>query len=235
MTVVFFDLDKTLTRFPTATLLVKYYLRQGKIGLPTLFWTVVYSGLYFLDAVDHQAMLRRGLSPFVGRSRREVLVDVHQALDEYIWPSFYRDGLRLLRAHQQRGDRVVLLTSTTWDLAEPIARALGIDYFATTAEVRDDRYVDRLLEPIPYGQGKLTCARQYCAAHDAALADAYFYTDSHSDLPLLEAVGHPRVVNPDIRLFAHAQRMGWPLIRFVATVNREESAALRAAAVSKAR
>lgn len=229
MAVVFFDLDKTLTRSPTATLLVKHYLRQGKIGLPTVFWTVVYSGLYFLDAVDYRAMLQRGLDPFIGRRRSEVQVEVQAALDAEIWPAFYRDALRLLRAHQARGDRVVLLTSTSWDLAEPIARVLHIDYFATTAEVREDIYLNRILEPIPYGRGKLTCARQYCADHAATLADAFFYSDSHSDLPLLAAVGHPRVVNPDIRLFLHARRAGWPLIKFVETVAGDELAALRAA------
>jgi phosphoserine phosphatase len=78
----------------------------------------------------------------------------------------------------------------------------------------DDRMTGEVVDPPCYGEGKITWAQRYAAEHDGILAEAYFYTDSYSDQPLLELVGHPIAVNPDTRLRRLAQKRSWPIEKF---------------------
>jgi putative phosphoserine phosphatase/1-acylglycerol-3-phosphate O-acyltransferase len=84
----------------------------------------------------------------------------------------------------------------------------------TRLEVADGRFTGRIVEPICHGRGKLYWARRFCTEKGIDLAGSYFYTDSIRDLPTLEAVGHPRPVNPDRQLLREARQRGWPVQRF---------------------
>ena len=92
---------------------------------------------------------------------------------------------------------------------------LGDDYLATRLEVVSGRFTGGLIEPPCYGAGKVVLARAYSAQHNLNLAASYFYTDSHHDLPLLESVGKPIVVNPNRKLKAIALERCWRQERFL--------------------
>jgi phosphoserine phosphatase len=81
-------------------------------------------------------------------------------------------------------------------------------------EREDGRLTGRVTPPVCYGQGKVVWAERFAAEHDVDLDAGYFYTDSISDLPLLERVGHPVAVNPDPRLRRLADKRGWPIEQF---------------------
>ena len=101
---------------------------------------------------------------------------------------------------------------------------LGISsVICTRPEVVDGRFTGRIVEPICHGRGKLYWAQQFCAQEGIDLAKSYFYTDSIRDLPTLEAVGHPRPVNPDRPLLREARQRGWPVQRFRKVLGGEAS------------
>jgi putative phosphoserine phosphatase/1-acylglycerol-3-phosphate O-acyltransferase len=109
----------------------------------------------------------------------------------------------------------VLLTSATRYLAGPLAADLGIDHMLVTQlTVENGRFTGEAVRPVCYGEGKTYWAERFAAAHGIDLARSYFYTDSITDLPVLERVGEPRIVNPDPRLGRLAARRGWPIFRF---------------------
>ncbi|MFC1850782.1 HAD family hydrolase [candidate division CSSED10-310 bacterium] len=214
MTVVFFDVDKTLVKNTTVIAIVKYYLHNGHFGLTQIFWAIIYKILYSVDLVKPMAMMQRGLKPFIGRPRKEVQTELQEVFEKYIKSSFYQEALDLIKEHQNTGNRVVLLTSTSWDIAKAIADYLQLEYIASAAVTENGIYTDQIKLPVPYGEGKMILARQFCENHGYTLEEAFFYTDSHSDLQLLQAVGHPVCVNPDIRLLLKAKRFGWPILKF---------------------
>ena len=123
-------------------------------------------------------------------------------------------ALKTLKVHRNRGHRVVLLTSASSYLAEVVAENLSLDGFLSTEfEVDESGYfTGKPKEPLCYGMGKFEIARRYLGANRSALEDAYFYTDSMSDIHVLTAVGNPVVVNPDPRLRERAKQQGWPVM-----------------------
>jgi len=117
-------------------------------------------------------------------------------------------------AHRRAGHLLVILTSATRYLAEPVAADLGIEHLLVTQLlVRDGRFTGEAVRPLCYGEGKTYWAERFAAAQGVDLGRSYFYTDSITDLPVLERVGEPRIVNPDPRLRRVAGRRGWPVLQ----------------------
>jgi putative phosphoserine phosphatase/1-acylglycerol-3-phosphate O-acyltransferase len=117
-----------------------------------------------------------------------------------------------VEAHRRAGHVPAILTSATRYLAEPLARELGIEHLIVTQlVVRDGLFTGEMVDPVCYGDGKVHWAERWAARHDVDLRQSYFYTDSITDVPVLERVGEPRVVNPDPRLRREAARRGWPV------------------------
>jgi putative phosphoserine phosphatase/1-acylglycerol-3-phosphate O-acyltransferase len=124
----------------------------------------------------------------------------------------FPEARRLVEAHRQRGHFLAIVTSATRYQVEPIARHLGIEFVACSGlEVRNGLFTGRVRHPVCYGPGKLDAARRFAARHGFELARASFYSDSHEDLPLLEAVGDPHPVNPTRELAETAAARRWPI------------------------
>ena len=108
---------------------------------------------------------------------------------------------------------MALVTSATRYLAAPLAAELGIEHFLVTQlVVRDGAFTGEAVRPLCYGAGKVHWARALADREGIDLTASYFYTDSITDLPLLEAVGLPRIVHPDLPLRRLAQQRGWPVL-----------------------
>ena len=116
--------------------------------------------------------------------------------------------------HRQQGHFVALISASTQFAVQPVAEYLHVDFLCTQLIDRDDELTGEVVDPPCYGAGKIVWAQRYADRHGADLRDAYLYTDSYSDLPLLDAVGHPVAVNPDGRLKRLAQKRGWPIEMF---------------------
>jgi HAD superfamily hydrolase (TIGR01490 family) len=132
-----------------------------------------------------------------------------------ILPRIYPQMLRVAWEHQDAGRRVYICTAAAHELAEALAYVLGFDGgIGARSEVRDGVYTGRPDGPFTYREGKAQAVRELAAREQIDLTASYAYSDSESDLPLLRAVGHPVVVNPDATLARIAREEGWDVLRF---------------------
>jgi HAD superfamily hydrolase (TIGR01490 family) len=213
MAVAFFDLDRTIISRNSATLWIKFELAEGRItwrqALRAATWVLRYS----LGAVDLSEPIRSTVASFRGHRETEVAARTARFHALAVRP-LYRPGARAaLARHREAGDACVLLTSSSIYVAAAVCDDLGLDgYVCNRFEVdAEGCYTGRPYEPLCFGEGKVVLAERYAAERGVDLRACTFYTDSHSDLPMLEAVGSPVVIDPDPRLRRHARRRGWPV------------------------
>ena len=132
-----------------------------------------------------------------------------------ILPRVYPQMLAVVREHQDAGRPAYIATAASQPAAEILAEALVMDgAIGTEWEIDDGAYTGRLDGPFAYGEGKATKLREFADQHGIDLRQSWAYTDAASDLPMLEAVGHPVAVNPDADLAEIAKREGWEVLRF---------------------
>jgi len=118
-----------------------------------------------------------------------------------------------LHQHRAAGDILLIITATNRFITAPIAERLGVSHLlATEPEMVDDRYTGRTVGIPCFRQGKVERLNLWLADQGVDLAYSWFYSDSHNDLPLLNQVTYPVVVDPDPTLARHAQQQGWPII-----------------------
>jgi phosphoserine phosphatase len=124
--------------------------------------------------------------------------------------------LEEVHEHQDAGRATFIISAAGHELVELLAEVLGMDGgIGTRYEVLPDHTLSGKIEgPFIYGEGKVEAMRDFAREHDLDLAESYAYSDSASDLPMLEAVGNPVAVNPDPELAAVAKREGWRILRF---------------------
>ena len=205
-----FDMDRTLVRVETASLYVRYQREIGEattLDLAQVLWWVL---LYTFNLIDAPRVATRALSGVAGCWETVLASRCDDWMHRDVLRHLCDAGRCAVREHQVRGDLVAMATGATIYSARPLAQVLGIDHIvATELEVLDGKLTGRVLPPLSYGEGKLAKVRALLEAQDIAFEDTTFYSDSITDLPLLEAVGHPVTVNPDPRLSRLARRRGW--------------------------
>jgi HAD superfamily hydrolase (TIGR01490 family) len=188
---------------------------QGEIGP----WQLA-SGLaaylqYKLGVLDVLSWTQALMQEFRGRSEAELLESARDLFRRSIRPLVYPEAEAIVRMHQQRGDVVCIVSGATRFVVEPLAEYLGVEHMVHThLEVEAGRMTGRVVEPICFEDGKIHWLSQFIDAQRIDLAKSWFYTDSVTDLPLLDLVGHPVVVNPDPRLYRTAVRRCWPVRLF---------------------
>ena len=127
-----------------------------------------------------------------------------------IEPIMLPKAAALLQQHRDAGDKLVIITATNRFVTGPIAERLGVEtLLATEVEMVDGRYTGRSYDVPCFKEGKVTRLNRWLEENGYDLQDSYFYSDSMNDLPLLEQVTHPVVVDPDPRLHEEAKRRGW--------------------------
>jgi HAD superfamily hydrolase (TIGR01490 family) len=217
----FFDLDKTVIATSSALAFGRPFYRGGLINRRTLLRGVYAQLVFRSQGADEGQMdrLRAYLQTLVtGWDVEEVRRIVQEALAEMITPRIYAEALDLMAEHRAAGRDVVIVSSSGEDVVGPISELLGVDeVVATRMEVSDGRYTGRI-EYYAYAEGKAAAIRELAAARGYDLAGCYAYSDSITDLPMLELVGHPVAVNPDRALRRVATERGWPVVAFAQPV-----------------
>jgi HAD superfamily hydrolase (TIGR01490 family) len=210
----FFDIDGTLIARNSAPLYMKHLRQTGQARRRDLARTFYYVGRYKLGLLDIDRAVAVSLGWIRGRDEAAVRVDCDGWYARTVRPYLIPAMAATVDAHRRAGHVPVILTSATRYLAEPIAADLGIEHLLVTQlVVRDGRFTGEAIRPVCYGEGKTYWAEQLAAEKGFDLRRSYFYTDSITDLPVLERVGEPRIVNPDPRLARVAARRGWPVVR----------------------
>lgn len=213
----FFDLDKTIIAGSSALAFSKPFRREGLISRRALLRSAYAQLLLLLSGADADTMeqLRRGLTAMcTGWEVAQVRAIVAETLVETVQPMIYAEAAELIAAHQADGEEVVVLSASGLEVVEPIAALVGADRcLATRMAARNGRYTGDI-DFYCYGEAKALAARRIAVERGYDLADCYAYTDSITDLPLLEEVGHPVVVNPDRALRKEAEGRDWPIRTF---------------------
>jgi HAD superfamily hydrolase (TIGR01490 family) len=216
MRAALFDMDRTLVRRETASLYVRYQRVIGEArrrdSLRVLYWVAQYT----LGVVDAPEVAARALRPLEGTHEAVLAARCDDWFRRYVEPHVADLGRRAVERHRERGDVLAIVTGASPYAARPLARRLRIPHVvASELEVAPDgRFTGRFVVPLCYGHGKVERAERLAAREGFSLDDATFYSDSYTDLPLLERVREPVVVNPDLRLARAARRRGWRIERW---------------------
>jgi HAD superfamily hydrolase (TIGR01490 family) len=213
----FFDLDKTLIEGSSAFHFGRAAYKNGMLSRRQLAkdaWANIRFRLRGSTDADTDALRQRVLDALAGQR----VIDLQRLGPDVlagILPLLYRDVLREAYAHQDAGRPVYIVTAASQELAEVLAHVLVLDGgVGMRAEVRDGVYTGRPSGPFTYREGKAEAIRQLAEREGIDLSESYAYSDSESDLPMLRAVGHPVVVNPDSALEKVARAEGWRIMRF---------------------
>ncbi|MBO0849610.1 MAG: HAD-IB family hydrolase [Pseudonocardia sp.] len=217
----FFDLDKTIIA-GSSTLAFSGPLRdRGLIGRRALLRSGYAQLLLMVAGADADFMerMRERVSALcAGWDVAEVREVIDQALGEILHPMIYAEAAALIDEHHRRGHHVVVVSASGEEMVRPIAAALGAEHAAATRmTVVDGKYTGEI-DFYCYGEGKAEAAKALAAEHGYRLDECYAYSDSITDLPLLEVVGHPHAVNPDRALRRVSVQRGWPVLNFVAPI-----------------
>ena len=214
MTLALFDLDNTLIAGDSDHLWGVFLCEQGLVdGEDFAQRNEAFYADYQRGELDIDAYLRFALAPLADRPP-EQLADWHAAfMREKIEPIMLPAAAELVARHRDRGDTLLIVTATNAFITRPIADALGIDnLLACEGEIVDGRYTGEPVGIPTYREGKVARLKAWLAQTGLSMAGSWFYSDSHNDLPLLEQVDNPVVVDPDELLAERARVAGWPVI-----------------------
>ena len=213
----FFDLDRTLLRRSSALALAGSFRERGLISRWQMLRAAGWQLLFVARGASHEAVRRGaedGLRVLAGYTPDELRELVSEAMEPVLRPLVYAEPLRLVEEHHERGERVYIVSATLQEIVDAIAEDLGFDgALGTICEVRDGRYTGRALRAL-HAEAKAEALREVAQDEGFDLAECTAYSDSHTDLPFLEAVGHPVAVNPDRALRKIADERSWPLLEF---------------------
>jgi HAD superfamily hydrolase (TIGR01490 family) len=208
----FFDVDKTILAENSGTLYFRALYDRGEVEWPTLLANMVSYAQYKLNLLDLDHWTKRTMRNFRGQSERTLMRESKQWFRDYVLETVYPEAEQLISDHAARGHVVALVSGATKFVIRPLAEHLGVqNVMHTHLEVEDGHFTGRVLDPICFGEGKIYWLQQLIDREGIDLARSYFYTDSITDLPLLDLVGHPQVVNPDLLLYREARRRRWPV------------------------
>lgn len=214
MSLAIFDLDNTLLHGDSDHAWGEFLVRQ-QIVEPAFYrrQNDEFYELYKQGKLDIMAYLEFALAPLTRFTVEELELMHRQFMQEFVAPMRQRKADELLQKHREQGDFLLIITATNRFVTAPIARALGVDdLLATDPERVGNRYTGRVKGIPCYREGKVQRLREWLEETEHSLDDSYFYSDSINDLPLLEVVTHPFVVDGDERLQAEARQRNWPLM-----------------------
>jgi HAD superfamily hydrolase (TIGR01490 family) len=170
-----------------------------------IWWNLLYKVAW----LDMDTLADKLVSDLAGDSESDMIEKCRFWYQRDIAPQVAPAAVTAMKRHRDRGDLVVMLTSSTQYVAEVVAASLEMDHtLCSRLEVKGGAFTGRVAQ-LCFGRHKVPIAERFAADRDIDLAASAFYSDSYNDLPMLLRVGRPVAVNPDARLRRHAKRAGW--------------------------
>jgi HAD superfamily hydrolase (TIGR01490 family) len=214
MALAIFDLDNTLIGGDSDYLWGKYLVTAGLVNKAAYEReNQRFYDEYRRGTLNIYEFLDFSLRPLAENPPETLLELRDRFMADMIAPIILPAAVALIDRHRNQGHVPLIITATNRFVTEPIARAFGVEHLlATEPEIIDGRYTGRVAGTPTFREGKVTRIRQWLAENNTNLADSWFYSDSHNDLPLLEMAPHPVAVDPDETLRQHAEMKGWSII-----------------------
>jgi HAD superfamily hydrolase (TIGR01490 family) len=217
----FFDLDKTIIARSSTLAFSKPFRAGGLISRRTVLRSAYAQFVYHVGGADHDQMekMRQFLSALCAGWEVQTVRDiVAETLHKVVDPLVYDEAVSLIEEHHGAGRDVVIVSASGVEVVEPIGELLGADaVVATRMQISDGRYTGGI-DYYAFGENKAAALRRLAEEHHYDLSRSYAYSDSVTDLHMLEVVGHPYAVNPDRELRRVANERGWPVIVFTRPV-----------------
>ncbi|HWA67552.1 MAG TPA: HAD family hydrolase [Mycobacteriales bacterium] len=213
----FFDLDKTIIATSSTLAMGKSFYAAGMIGRRAVLKGAYARLIYHLGEVDAEKMdrMRDDLArAVVGWEADKVREVIDADLLNLINPLVYDEAAALIESHHAAGQAVVIVSSSGEEVVGPIGELLGADHVVSSRMVVEDGRYTGEVAVYAFGPYKVEAMRELAERYGWDLADCHAYTDSATDLPMLEAVGHPHAVNPDRSLRRAASERGWEILDF---------------------
>nr|WP_166556233.1 HAD-IB family hydrolase [Mycolicibacterium sp. CBMA 226] len=232
----FFDLDKTVIAKSSTLAFSKPFFNQGLLNRQAVLKSTYAQFLFLMSGADHDQMdrMRSYLTNMcTGWDVEQVKSIVAETLHDIVDPLVFAEAANLIADHKLFGRDVVVVSASGEEIVAPIARELGANHsMATRMVVVDGKYTGDV-DFYCFAEGKVQAIEELAAREGYALEHCYAYSDSITDLPMLAAVGHPAVVNPDRALRKEAVARGWPVLTFTRPVSlRDRLSAPSGAAVA---
>ena len=217
--IAFFDVDNTITRGSTLYFLGKGMYNRGFFTKRDIGAWVLANIRFRMTGTEKSEVISRfqkAATDFIGgHDVKEIRIIGEQIYSEFVSPSIWQGTIELAKEHLSSGDEVWLVTASPEDFANLIAERLGFTgAIGTKAEIKDGKYTGNLNGKLLHGKEKAIAITELTKARGINLKDCFAYSDSHNDLPLLSAVGHPRAINPDAKLRIIAFAQSWPVHDF---------------------
>lgn len=210
----FFDMDKTILSENSATLYMRHRYQLGEMTSGDLIRGLGAYVKYKLGILDLRSWTLDMMSQFSGQSEKQLAEEAIAWVEDVVVKTIYPEAERLVEEHLAKSDVVAIVSGATAFVVRPIADRLGIEHILyTRLEVENGLFTGRVIEPICFEEGKIYWLQQFIDEQGIDLAKSFFYTDSITDLPLLDLVGHPVATNPDPLLYRTAVKRRWP-VRF---------------------
>jgi HAD superfamily hydrolase (TIGR01490 family) len=234
----FFDLDKTVIAKSSTLAFGRPFFQGGLINRRAVLKGAYAQFVFSLAGADADQMerMRSQITAMTTGWDVAVVHDiVRETLHEIVDPLVYAEAADLIEAHRAAGREVVIVSSSGAEMVGPIGEMLGVDRVVATRMVTVDGRYTGAVDFYAYGENKAIAMRELAAEHGWDLADCWAYSDSATDLPMLQAVGHPTAVNPDRGLRKVAIERGWPVLEFSRPVSlRSRFSGVRAPVVTSA-
>lgn len=214
MALAIFDLDNTLIAGDSDHAWGEFLVEKGVVD-PIEYQQKnnYFYQQYQLGQMDIYEYVNFAFLPLAANDLNRLRQWHQEFMREKIQPLLLPQSSQLLAHHRNQGDYLLIITSTNSFITGPICNLLGVDDFiATEPEMENGRYTGKLKGVPSYREGKITRLNAWLRDNDMSLENSYGYSDSINDMPLLEQVDNPVVVDGDPELLAEAQRRGWPCI-----------------------
>ncbi|WP_432095139.1 HAD family hydrolase [Streptomyces sp. bgisy100] len=224
-TAAFFDLDKTVIAKSSTLAFSKSFYQGGLINRRAVLRTAYSQFVYLVGGADHDQTerMREYLSALCkGWDVQQVREIVAEALHGLIGPIIYDEAASLIEEHHTAGRDVVIVSTSGAEVVEPIGELLGADRVVATRMVVENGRFTGKIEYYAYGPTKAEAVAELAESEGYDLDRCYAYSDSVTDIPMLEAVGHPHAVNPDRGLRREAAARGWTVLSFSRPVQLRE-------------
>jgi len=213
----FFDLDKTVIAKSSTLAFSRPFFRNGLINRRAVLKGAYAQFVFAASGADAEQVerIRAHLAALcAGWDVAQVRAIVEETLHDIVDPLVYAEATELVAAHKEEGRDVVIISASGAEVVTPISEMIGATYSIGTRMVAAEGRYTGEIEFYCYGENKAAAIKELAAERGYDLAACHAYSDSITDLPMLDAVGHPTVVNPDKGLRALAAERGWPVLQF---------------------
>jgi putative phosphoserine phosphatase/1-acylglycerol-3-phosphate O-acyltransferase len=210
-----FDFDGTIIAGYSATAMLREKFQRREMSVEEIAETANVIAQHSLGNIGFSGVMSAAARFMKGVDEDSFVEFGEELYKKHIARKIYPETRAIIEAHQAKGHRVAIVSSATIYQIAPTARDLGIaDIKCSSYEIEDGVFTGEIIRPLCFGEGKVLAAEELAAEYGLDLDRSYFYSDSDDDIELLERVGKPRPLNPNLKLKAIAEERGWPVQRF---------------------